>query len=281
MGSGYRKDLENMQSLAAGAVPYKATETIRLALKSDAGMPDEVLRSGRGWKIRNQQYEGSCTGHMIAAAGEDLVFIDSGEVVEFSPDFSYYTAQARCGLLGRDDGATIEAACESGMQDGFVFEKDLPYTPEYNPRSVTAAVKALAKGRIKRRSIPRGPNDWRTWTATGQGGTLLGVPWTRNLQRYDGNGIVNDLGSTSGVGWHAIYACGFSLLMIDGEIVFEIKNSHSEAYGRKGFLYIGLRVANQMIDAGATQVSVSDVADWENPVVRSPVRMADPFLGMK
>jgi hypothetical protein len=174
---GYRFDLENREKLQAYALNRQSLmSALKLVTAEDKPLPREIDVSS--WlEIRNQSQEGSCQGHALRTAQCMAYHAETGEYMDFSPDFNYYRSQAHDGLHG-DVGSTVSGGLYVATNEGGIPEEMLPYTPKYNPRDVTQEmIKAAAPYRCKTGVILETYRDIVMFLAGGFGGVWSGMSW--------------------------------------------------------------------------------------------------------
>jgi len=120
---GYRIDRENIEWLTeqSCSLPAFAAQALQPI-------------SRRNWlRPRHQRSMGSCTGFARAACSQILNYVDTlnrfgtPEIIELSAMFAYLTNQRECGLIGRDQGATISGALQAAQKWGDCREALFPY----------------------------------------------------------------------------------------------------------------------------------------------------------
>lgn len=260
---GYNRMHEDVEQLHGRAVPFVKPAGVYSA-------PESI--SIRSWsKIRYQGRKGACTGFARAACGEISNYYDTnGGIISLSPDWAYYTGQKHCGLLGKDQGATIMGSLAGAKEDGECLESTMAYSEVYQPRFSDAAKLEGSQHLIQRWSILKSIQEMFDWLATGQGSILIGIPWTRTLHSFKGKKPLRDIGSGS-LGGHALCVCGY-FLDENGEIVFEVKNSHGVDYGDEGYLLLHERAMKQLLNGDWIEaVGISDIQEWKTTVVRRVV----------
>ena len=187
---GYRFDLEDQDSLAAHSTPFLLT--------SAQGVGDDQwteLNVMDWWQVYNQGNMGSCQGwdksqnakllYAIKAGAKPDIDEDGnqGEPLDdrFSAMWMYLETQRIDGLLGDDNGSTIEGGLKVMANKGCAREAAFPYPNpvQYSTRVPRAAADDAAKFKIKRyTNFRRGkPTDAMAWLGTGQGGLSIGIQW--------------------------------------------------------------------------------------------------------
>lgn len=280
--TGYRPDLEDREALFAGSSGHQQ-------LLSSKEWQELDLVSW--WIVRNQRSKGSCRGHSLAAnarlsfymqAGlpdldEDGKPNESNLQDDFSPDWCYYRCQAKDGIRG-DNGATINAGIRVGLEEGIVREIDLPYEESYEPsRANDAGLKDKAKAfRFGRYSVIETAEEMFDWVGSGQGGIDWGTIWPLPFVK---GCLVKGLSSNARGGGHA--TAGGTLIKggnlinlvpsLKGEVkedewVMQFMNSHSSSAQFKGFYFVTMEGARQILRHQWT--TVIGWSDLSTPVVR-------------
>lgn len=256
---GYDRESEDVDRLVAESVPFVRPKAF--------SAPKSV--SVRSWfKIRNQGRKGSCTGFGRTGVSEYSNWLDTkGGLIRLSAEWAYYTNQRACGLLGRDQGATIMSCRDAAMKDGECFDSTFPYSEIYRPQFPAAAAAEAKNHLIQRHSILRSADDWFDWLSTGQGGIVIGIPWTRNLNDFSGVKPLRDIGRGS-MGGHCVWVSGY-YFDESGDRIFETPNSHGTGYGDQGYLWLHEKAVEQLYDSDYCEaVGFSDIQEWAEPVVR-------------
>lgn len=83
------------------------------------------------WSVSNQGQQGSCQGTAFADSAEICQLMATGEYVQLSRNWAYYLSQKFDGLLGRDQGSTLNGGSKAGSQVGLVLESEFGYTDNY------------------------------------------------------------------------------------------------------------------------------------------------------
>ena len=235
---GYREDKEDIVKLVTFSME---TPAFRI------GDVRPITR--RNWlRVRNQGRMGSCTGFSKAVLIQILNYVDTldrdgtPESIEISAMHCYLTNQARCGLIGQDQGATISGALDASIYDGHVLESRYPYPDRYPSRvHIPEDIKDEALNhRLLRYLRPKSYEDVFAWHQTGMGATLIGVPWTRAMANSDGVFTRDDIRGAS-MGGHAMCLTGgHSETLVDrnNRPYLEVINSHGTQFGDNGYAYV-------------------------------------------
>jgi hypothetical protein len=126
---GWLPEVENRAAILSRSLGTYAAWKSALT-EYDWEAPKE-LDPRQWWQISNQGQMGSCQGNALADSAEICHLLQTGEVVQFSRNWAYYCSQKFDGLLGRDQGSTLNGGGKAASQIGFVLESDFPYTDNY------------------------------------------------------------------------------------------------------------------------------------------------------
>lgn len=263
-GLGYRWEIENHAQLAA-------SETLlQLPYGAYAAPPTICHRPWRRKRVKFQGSMGSCTGGSRANGGEVLNFIASGGgLLSLSMMYCYLQNQIESGLIGRDQGATIDGSVRAAMRTGFALEETFPYP---NPVRYSSEIPpaATAEGKlhlIARHMVMRSYDDCFAWISSGVGVILIGVPWLQGMTRV---GRTMELGDLSGsmLGGHAMVLHGYGgegqqpMVDRDGRPYLDLENTHGAQWGDGGFCLVAPRVIDKQISDGATFIGISDMTTY-------------------
>jgi len=72
--------------------------------------------------VFDQKQTSSCAGHAGAANFTHRQYVETGDVIKFSPWYSYITSQRRGGFFGRDGGTSIRSVIDAATLDGCCLE---------------------------------------------------------------------------------------------------------------------------------------------------------------
>lgn len=95
----------------------------------------------------DQNSSNSCAGHSGAACFTHRQWVETGEMIRFSPWYSYITSQKRGGYYGRDEGTSISSVISSATQDGCCREQLCQRPQSYDGRLSQQAVTEAAAHR--------------------------------------------------------------------------------------------------------------------------------------
>lgn len=256
-GLGYREDREDRANLAATAKPFQ--------LQQAYSAPRTICH--RGWKrIKDQDGMGACTGGSRTNGEEVLNYIKTGgQIVTLSMMYAYLQNQRACGLLGRDQGATIDGSCRAALETGICLETTFPFPERY-----TTAIppNAEAEGRlhlIRSHAVMRSYEDVLAWLASGVGVVLIGIPWVNGLMNAGPKIELRDVNGRS-VGGHALALEGYGgsvdrapVVDSQGRPYIDMENTHTAQWADRGWSLVAPDVINHWIDQGNTFIGISDL----------------------
>jgi C1A family cysteine protease len=247
---GWRNDLEDRASLEAGSKAFT------LAAPGDA--PDEI--DPRPWlNIENQAQEGSCAGHMMSSILELCNYIaTAGQVIQLARMFCYLTGQKQCGLLGGDNGCTIQGVMEAAKQVGICKEDTFPYTGQYSTKIPDAAFVEAKPHTLGVYSMLKNEREVFAFLSSGNGGVGMGVDWRQSLAGNK-DGLIES--STGGVmGGHAVPLVGYSKRKdTRGRNYYLLPNSWGKTWGNNGWAEVAPVVVEQFFNEGAAIFGASDL----------------------
>jgi hypothetical protein len=249
-GLGYRRDLEDFASLIATSKPFVLPEQTFSA-------PASI--SHRAWRApaKNQGQVGSCSGFSRASGEEILNWIATGGMVErFSEMYCYLENQKACGLLGRDQGATIDGSLKASQTTGICREASFPYPGRYVTQIPPAAEIEGKAHLINSHSIMKGYADCLKWISSGVGVVLIGVDWTMGMRNAGKRMTKQTLGGQL-LGGHAMVLEGYNDA---GDL--DLENSHSSAWGDGGWCMVAPEVVDYWGAHGATLIGISDLQSY-------------------
>jgi len=184
-------------------------------------------------EVMNQQQSNACAGYAGAANFSHRQYVETGELVKYSPWFSYITSQrASNQFLGRDGGTSIKSVIDAATNDGCCLESMCPRPSRYSTTLTQDAIRdAAAHKHIG------GVVDLRDWDTvidwlTDLRSVVIGTRW------YSTQANVHDvetkaLGSGGAFrGYHARALIGWAT--IGGVISPRVLNSHGGGWGTNG-----------------------------------------------
>lgn len=249
--TGYRIELEPREEMAPG-LRAGAEWWVRAYRNYDWEPPREV--DPRSWfDIHDQGRIGSCQGNSLADAVEFAHLVGTGEEVQLSRSFAYLSSQEKDGLLGSDNGSTLNGgtwAAQRGIPDESIFA----YRSSYREQ--------LAAYREDRDKVLAGPlyqckssvgvysaDEALAFIGSFSGAVQIGLDW--NVSLSDGWEIKTYKPARRG--GHAVLICGYLQVKSWKEgYGLLLKNSWSRAWGRDGWAIIKPSAFDQMVAAKYT-----------------------------
>lgn len=126
---GWLHERENRAAILARSLPTYSDW--KASLDQYQWEPPKELDPREFWKVSNQGQMGSCQGNALADSAEICNLLRTGEYVQLSRNWAYYCSQKFDGLIGRDQGSTLDGGGKAAGQVGFVLESDFAYTDNY------------------------------------------------------------------------------------------------------------------------------------------------------
>ncbi len=253
---GYRIDQENHASLAATSQAF-STDAMRAF-----EVPAEI--DHRAWlNVEDQGPMGSCVGNSRSSCEEICNYIGTGgAVIQLSRMFAYLTSQKECGLIGQDQGATIDGAAKASAEFGACLEATFPYP---NPVRYSTGIPdaALTEGRLhvaKSHSVFTAYQQIFDFLASGVGAVQIGIDWVQSL--IQSTGVVDSLSGQS-AGGHALCLAGYSQRRdARGRQYIWLVNSHGKRWGNQGWAEISPAVVDHWGQTGQVMIGVSDLESY-------------------
>lgn len=189
--------------------------------------------------VRNQGNRPSCVGHGSSSGAFLLNRIDckargTDSRLPMSAYYAWRKAQERCGLSG-ETGATISGASKAAKLDGFCREVTCPYgEARIDQADVSEAREHTLLGMTT--NLKGDPERMRQYLGTGTGVVVIGIKWTAGLANCRASrGFVQGIGGQV-YGYHCVLVTGY--FEAQGELWFEVLNSHGVGFGDEGFFYL-------------------------------------------
>ena len=182
--------------------------------------------------VFNQGQTSSCSGHAGAANFMHRQYVETDEVINYSPWFMYIKSQQRGGFAGRDQGTSIGSVLKAATLDGCCLQKLCRIPDHYTTVLPPEAVKDAAQHKhlgdaVDLRDFSR-LMDWLTDLRS----AIIGTKW------YSSQGNVKNIETkqlgTGGTfrGYHARALIGWDT--IAGELCPRVLNSHGADWGTNG-----------------------------------------------
>ena len=253
-GLGYRKEFEDRTNLVMTGKP--------VVIEGAFTAPKAI--SHRGWKkAKHQGQMGSCTGASRSSAEEILNYIATGGMIEvFSMMYAYLQNQIACGLIGRDQGATIDGSARASRETGICREATFPYPGHYLTGIPDAAVQEGKLHLIQNHSVMKSYDEYQ-WLASGVGVVLIGVEWTSGMTQVRKTMERGDLRGQT-LGGHAMVLEGYDSNLADnsGRPYIDLENSHGTGWGDGGFTMVAPGVLDQWFGSGETLIGITDLQSY-------------------
>jgi hypothetical protein len=151
-----------------------------------AGRYSAPTKIERPWlRVENQGQQGACQGFALSSAAEVCFYTATGGKIEqFSPQWAYIESQRFDGLIGKDQGSTLNGGLKVATTLGMCRESLWKYTGQYvtTPPAGRAGCLADAAGfKLERGIRLRSAQQVKDWIAGGVGAAWCG-------RRADWNG---------------------------------------------------------------------------------------------
>lgn len=222
----------------------------------------------------------NCQGHSLSSVVEWCYMVATrGQSVQLSRAMAYYETQRLDGLLGRDDGSTVENGVKLALGPGLCLEEQWKYRDVYNPARPANFKELLETAKNYVIGSALNVTDYdpgRVFLGSGMGGIHMGIGWGSSMDTP----IVETF--RPGRGGHSICAlCLSSRTDHNGEPYWWIMNSWSEEWGSRevpGWQEWSPTAIRQMLrheftvmvalsDMKNIKPRVLDVAEWSKRLV--------------
>lgn len=177
---GWRIDLEDIDALD------EMGDDIRDWQDAVAGRYAAPTKIERPWlRVENQGQQGACQGFSLSSAAEVCHYTATeGKITQFSPQWAYIESQRFDGLIGQDQGSTLNGGLKVAMNLGFCREEFWPYPGTYQtkpPKGREACLADAGNFKIEKGIRLRNAQQVKDWIAGGVGACWCG-------RRIDWNG---------------------------------------------------------------------------------------------
>ena len=192
-------------------------------------LPDEWSSPIEAW---NQGATSSCAGHSGAANFTHRQWVETGELIKYSPWFCYLESQKAGGFFGHDGGTSIKSVIDSATRNGCCLESLCPRPDRYATSISQAAIDDAAQH--KHHGEPIDLRDWHRmieWL-TDRRSVLIGTKWMSGQRACDGTESKQVGSSGSFLGYHARALIGFR--KVHGILLPIALNSHGRQWGANG-----------------------------------------------
>jgi hypothetical protein len=195
----------------------------------DSDLPDEWSSPIEAW---HQGSTSSCAGHAGAANFTHRQWVETGELIRYSPWYCYLQSQRRGGFFGRDQGTSIKSVIDSATLDGACLEslclRPERYSTKISEQAIADAVRHKHHGK---------PIDLREWQRmidwlTDRRSVVIGTKWMSGQSSFKGIETKAIGSSGSFRGYHARALIGYEKAR--GEILPNCLNSHGRQWANNG-----------------------------------------------
>lgn len=198
------------------------------------GVAEARLDPRKLMKVENQGSVGSCAGHSLSSVLEWCYMIATGgEKIQLSRAMAYYETQRLDGLIGRDDGSTVENGVKLAMKTGLCLEELWKYTGKYSPNRPSNFKDLLENAKNHIIGTALNVTDYdagRVFLGSAMGGLHMGIGWGSSMD----SPVVETF--LPGRGGHSICAlCLSERVDKQGRPYWWIMNSWSEQWGSRQY----------------------------------------------
>jgi hypothetical protein len=192
-------------------------------------VPDEWQSPIKPW---HQGATSSCAGHAGAANFTHRQFVETGELVRYSPWFSYLSAQKRGGFFGRDGGTSIKSVIDAATLDGCCLESLCPRPNHYVTTLLPDALNDAAQHKHLGAAVDL--RDWETMLSWlfDRRSVVIGTTWYSGQANVENVEMLSQARGGSFRGYHARALIGWRKL--DGGASPVVLNSHGKEWGQNG-----------------------------------------------
>ena len=227
--TGWDPERENKDAIEASGTAFRVSF-------GDFEAPEEI--DPRKFVRHDKQYNmGSCQGFSLTNCGEQLWNIAGGfkeysDERQFSQLFAYLETQRVDGLLGRDQGSTIEGGIRVAKNVGFLKYGELPYKTPYPANARTLVTDLMRQKasvfKLESHTVLRSYDEAFLYLASGAGVLHTGTVWNDSF--YGQNGVLESVSLANG-GGHATAWLGYSKRVDSkGRKYLWRLNSHNDSY---------------------------------------------------
>lgn len=134
----------------------------------------------------DQDSTSSCAGHAGAANFTHRQYVETGEIIKYSPWFSYITSQNRGGFTGRDGGTSIQSVIDAATLDGCCLEELCQRPQRYSTSLSRDAIRDAAAHKHIGRAVDLREFDVLMAWLYDKRSAVIGTLWTTGLDSVDG-----------------------------------------------------------------------------------------------
>lgn len=256
--NGWRRDLEDYKelNLTSSTMIFKGVYTAAPTVTEP-------------WKMvhqENQGSQGSCQGNALSTIVELCYAIASGkplsdQILQLSRQYAYIETQRLDGLIGRDQGSTINGGVKLAKTRGICEEALWPYTGRYVTKPAQTTLEQCyenaLQSRIAQHFVMHSYEDVLEFIDRGTGGVSFGIGWGSSVDRP----IVDTY--KRGGGGHAIAVLFKSPRKdTDNRPYMWMNNSWGQDWGNNGWSEWSPKAIQQMIeDDWTAAVGLTDMVE--------------------
>lgn len=186
--------------------------------------------------VFNQSGTSSCAGHAGAANFIHRQYVETGDVIKFSPWYSYITSQKRGGFFGRDGGTSIRSVVDAATLDGCCLESLCKRPDRYDTNLSREAVSDAAEHKHLGEVVDlRDVNSLMSWLYDFRS-AIIGTKWLSGQSSVRDRETLRHANGGSFQGYHARALIGHK----GGCPV--VLNSHGSSWGVDGRAVLDLDV---------------------------------------
>lgn len=259
---GYRRDLEPIEELLAGAQVADSALFGGIdpkGLGAPMGMKNVI-------KLENQYQESSCTGNSCTTVLEGCVYHQSGGQVkvQLSRQFAYVNGQRYSRITG-DRGATLKGVADGAKNEGVPLEEYAPYTGNYYTQFKKEAYDNAGAYRLKSYVPIRTVDELYEGLYQRLGGAFFGMAWCGQFKNPEAGGHVDSFRETVNA-FHAVAFMDWSEEKdSEGYPRLELFNSHGPNYGDKGISKWSRKAVQLALDSPGTVAFFLSETDFIKP----------------
>lgn len=235
---GYRRELENVQSLVALSTPrdwgqlFSASYDKPLDSRVREAIKSRIV-------VEGQARTNSCAGHAGSTICEFNRWLECDDLDQRSRWAAYIWGQDEAGIK-TDSGCYIDALCRALKNKGLPREQFWPFSGQYHrtppggAEALRLALEDAAGCRLGSWEVLRdGYAGIAKWLQTGQGGVCAAVPWYQNWYQI-GSGIMPGP-SGAPTGYHAYPLLWMTSRREGSRYFVEGPNSWTKTWGASGW----------------------------------------------
>lgn len=260
---GYRKDLENVQSLVATSTPrqwsqlYSASYDRPLDQKVREAIKSKII-------VEGQARTNSCGGHAGSTIVEFNRWLECDDLDQRSRWAAYIWGQDECGIK-TDSGVQIDGLCRALSKRGIPRDELWKFTGQYHrtppggAEALRIALEDAAGCKLGSWEVLRdGYAGIAKWLQTGQGGVCAAVPWYQNWYSFTGGILPNPTGAPTG--YHAYPLLWLTSRTQGSRYYLEGPNSWTKSWAAGGWAEWAPSLIDYLVkQSGTLFVGLSDM----------------------